>query len=217
MVHSSGIAGHDRLPLRSAINKLILKDNFIILASGSRYRRELLGRLGLAFEAWSPDVDEQALAGEAPRATAARLAQAKALAAAARFPAAWILGSDQVAELEGAPIGKPGTRETARAQLAAMSGRVVRFHTAVCLLEAASRGLRESLVTTEVRFRSLAGREIERYLEREDALDCAGSARSEGLGIALTEAIVGEDPTALVGLPLIELSRMLRASGFQVP
>jgi len=192
-----------------------LKDFSLILASGSRYRQELLGRLGMPFEAWSPDVDERPLPGEAPAATAARLARAKAQAGAGRFPGAWIIGSDQVADLGGEPIGKPGTRSKAREQLLAMSGRTVRFHTALCLL--GPHGPREALVTTEVDFRPLTGAEIDRYLDREDALDCAGSAKSEGLGIALLASLEGDDPTALVGLPLIALCALLREAGFRVP
>lgn len=204
---------------RSAfVNKnLILKDFLLILASGSRYRQELLGRLGLPFKAWAPDVDERPLPAERPRETAIRLARAKAQAAAARFPAAFVIGSDQVAELDGQPIGKPGTRENARAQLRAMRGRTVRFHTALCLLDAARAKAREQLVTTEVDFRALTDAEIERYLDREPAFDCAGSAKSEGLGIALLSRLAGDDPTALVGLPLVALATLLRAEGFEVP
>ncbi|APV51028.1 hypothetical protein BWI17_15855 [Betaproteobacteria bacterium GR16-43] len=198
-------------------NKLILKDILIILASGSRYRRELLERLGLPFRTWSPDVDERAHAGEVPRDTAIRLARDKARAGAAAHPHAWIIGSDQVAELDGQPIGKPGNRENARAQLCAMRGRSVQFHTGVCLFHAESQRLQERLVTTEVAFRPLTDDEIERYLEREPAFDCAGSAKSEALGISLLDRLSGDDPTALVGLPLIALSAMLRAEGLAVP
>jgi septum formation protein len=188
----------------------------IILASGSPYRRELLERLGLAFESWSPDLNETPGDGERPRDTATRLARAKAETAGRCHADAWIIGSDQVAELEGQPIGKPGSLEKARAQLAAMSGRAVHFHTALCLLSP-SGSRREDLVTTEVAFRRLSDAEITRYLAREPALDCAGSAKSEGLGIALLERLSGDDPTALVGLPLIALAAMLRAEGFEVP
>ena len=198
-------------------NKLILKDFLLILASGSKYRQELLGRLGLPYRPWSPEVDERAAAGEAPAATARRLALAKAQAGVAHFPSAWIIGSDQVAELDGVAIGKPGTLDNARAQLRAMRGRTVRFHTAVCLLHAASGRASEALATTEVDFRALTDAEIERYLAREPALDCAGSAKSEGLGIALLGRLAGDDPTALIGLPLIALARMLRDAGFDVP
>jgi len=189
----------------------------IILASGSRYRRELLARLGLAFESWSPDVDESALAGESPRQTAARLARCKADAAARRWPQALIIGSDQVAELGGEAIGKPGTLQKAREQLERLSGREVLFHTGLCLLDAASGNAQARVVTTDVVFRRLTAAEIDAYLAREPALDCAGSAKSEGLGIALLDRLGGEDPTALVGLPLIALSRMLRNAGVAVP
>lgn len=137
------------------------------------------------------------------------------MAALARHPGAWVIGSDQVAELDGRPIGKPGNRENARRQLRAMRGRTVVFHTALCLL--ANGGAREALVPTEVTFRALADDEIERYLELEPAYDCAGSAKSEALGIVLLERLRGDDPTALVGLPLIALAAMLRAEGAAVP
>lgn len=192
-----------------------MKDFFLVLASGSRYRAELLGRLGIPFEAWSPSIDESALDGEPCARTADRLARAKARAALERYPQAWVIGSDQVAELDGRPIGKPGNRDNARRQLRAMSGRTVVFHTALCLL--AHGRAREALVPTEVSFRELAEGEIDRYVELEPAYDCAGSAKSEALGISLIAAIRGDDPTALVGLPLIALSAMLRAEGAQVP
>ncbi len=187
----------------------------IILASASRYRRELLGRLGLPFESWSPDIDESALPGETPARTAARLALGKAQAAAARWPGRCVIGSDQVAEAAGRPINKPGTLEGAREQLRQLSGKRVLFHTGLCVLHEAHR--HERLVTTEVVFRALSDAEIERYLAREPAFDCAGSAKSEGLGIALLERLTGDDPTALVGLPLIALAHILRAEGFDVP
>ncbi len=192
-------------------------NNKLVLASGSRYRHDLLARFGVPFETCSPEVDERALPGEAPRQTAARLARAKADAAAERFPGAWIIGSDQVAELDGRPVGKPGTLDNARRQLREMSGRTVHFHTALCLLNRARERRSERLVTTDVDFRPLSQAEIERYLAREPALDCAGSAKSEGLGISLLERLGGDDPTALVGLPLIALAAMLRAEGFEVP
>lgn len=192
-----------------------MKDFFLVLASGSRYRAELLGRLGLPFQAWSPAIDESPLPGEACAATAARLARAKAEAALAQFPGAWIIGSDQVAELDGAPIGKPGNRDNARRQLRAMRGRTVVFHTGLCLL--AQGRAQEALVPTRVSFRDLRDDEIERYLDREPAFDCAGSAKSEALGIALLSGLSGDDPTALVGLPLIALAAMLRREGAAVP
>ena len=191
--------------------------HFIVLASGSRYRRELLDRLGLRFECWSPDLDEAALPGEAPAATAARLARAKARAAQARWPDAWVIGSDQVADVDGRAVSKPGTLENARRQLRELSARTVLFHTALCVAHAAMAKQHERLVTTEVAFRALSDAEIDRYLEREPALDCAGSAKSEGLGISLLARLGGDDPTALVGLPLIALAEILRAEGFEVP
>ena len=189
----------------------------IVLASSSRYRRELLQRLGLPFESWSPDVDESPLPAEPPRETAIRLARAKATAATRKFPKAWIVGSDQVADLDGRAIGKPGTFENARRQLRDVSGHSVLFHTALCVLNARMERRHERLVTTEVAFRRLSDSEIDRYLEREHALDCAGSAKSEGLGVSLLSRMHGEDPSALVGLPLIALSAILRAEGFEVP
>ncbi len=189
----------------------------IVLASSSRYRRELLQRLGLPFETWAPEVDEKPLPAEPPRETAIRLARAKAEAGARRFPKAWVIGSDQVADLDGRPIGKPCTFENARRQLRDVSGHSVLFHTALCVWNARMERRHERLVTTEVGFRRLSDAEIDRYLEREHALDCAGSAKSEGLGIALLSRLHGEDPTALVGLPLVALASMLRAEGFDVP
>jgi septum formation protein len=189
----------------------------IVLASSSRYRRELLQRLGLPFESWSPDVDESPLPAEPPRETAIRLARAKAEAAARKFPKAWVIGSDQVADLDGRSIGKPGTFANARRQLREVSGHSVLFHTALCVWNARLERRHERLVTTEVAFRRLSDAEIDRYLEREHALDCAGSAKSEGLGVSLLSRMHGEDPTALVGLPLIALAALLRAEGFEVP
>ena len=189
----------------------------IVLASSSRYRRELLERLGLPFEAWAPDIDEAPRVGEPPRETAIRLARAKAQAASRQFPLAWVIGSDQVADLDGRPIGKPGAIEHARRQLREVSGHSVLFHTALCVWNARLERRHERLVTTDVAFRRLTDGEIDRYLSREPALDCAGSAKSEGLGIALLSRLGGEDPTALVGLPLIALSAILRAEGFDIP
>lgn len=192
-----------------------MKDISLILASGSPYRAQLLRRLGLPFEAWSPSVDETALPGESCSRTAARLARLKAEAARDRFPGAWTIGSDQVAELDGMPIGKPGDRDNARRQLRAMRGRTVVFHTGLCLL--ANGRAHETVVPTRVTFRPLEDDEIDRYLDREPAFDCAGSAKSEALGISLLESLAGDDPTALVGLPLIALCAMLRAEGLPVP
>ncbi|MBS0375092.1 MAG: septum formation protein Maf [Proteobacteria bacterium] len=187
----------------------------LILASTSRYRRELLGRLGLDFEVEAPGVDEAALPGEAPAALAARLALAKAAAVAARHPGAVVIGSDQVAECAGRALGKPGTPAQAVRQLTDASGQVVIFHTAVAV---ARPGAAPETHTdrTRVRFRTLPRAEIERYVERDAPLDCAGSFRSEGLGVALFEAIETVDPTALVGLPLIWLAGALGRAGLSV-
>lgn len=189
----------------------------IILASASPYRRALLERLGLPFTAWAPDIDEDAPAGESPHATVVRLARAKAQAASARWPRSLIIGSDQVADLDGAAINKPGSPQAAREQLMRLSGRTVLFHTGLCLCNAAAGRLQERVVTTPVVYRALAADEIGRYLEREPAFDCAGSAKIEGLGVSLVERVGGEDPTALVGLPLIALCEMLRAEGVTIP
>ncbi|HSB23674.1 MAG TPA: Maf family nucleotide pyrophosphatase [Burkholderiaceae bacterium] len=185
----------------------------LILASTSRYRRELLERLRLPFTVVAPQVDESAAPGEAPAALARRLALAKAQAVAAREPLAVVIGSDQVAELDGTALGKPGTHERAREQLRSMRGRAVHFHTAVAVARAASGFVQEQLVTVTVRFRPLSDEEIERYLRLEQPYDCAGSAKCETLGIVLADAIESDDPTALVGLPLIRTAAMLRAAG----
>lgn len=183
----------------------------LILGSTSRYRRDLLQRLGLPFETFAPQVDETPLPGEAPAALAERLARAKAAEVASRHPEALVIGSDQVAELDGAAIGKPGTHERAVAQLRAMRGRAVVFHTAVAVQRDDFQALR--LVPVTVRFRPLSDAEIETYLRIEQPYDCAGSAKSEGLGIALLDAIESTDPTALIGLPLIATAALLRAAG----
>ncbi|MFN7695241.1 MAG: Maf family nucleotide pyrophosphatase [Burkholderiales bacterium] len=184
----------------------------LILGSTSRYRRELLERLRVPFEVVSPLVDETPLPHEMPAALAERLALAKALAVAALHPGAWVIGSDQVADLDGLPLGKPGQHEIAVAQLRAMQGRTVIFQTAVAVAAAGFAQVRR--VPVSVRFRRLSETEIERYLRLEEPYDCAGSAKSEGLGITLLEAIDSSDPTALVGLPLIQTAELLRASGF---
>jgi len=189
----------------------------LVLGSSSRYRRELLSRLGLPFEVDTPAVDETPRPGEAPRALAQRLAATKAHAVACRHPQAVVIGSDQVAELDGEPLGKPGTHERAVAQLRRMSGRTVLFQTALSVVCQASGFVGHELATVEVRFRTLDDGEIERYLRAEQPYDCTGSAKSEGLGIALLEAIVSDDPTALVGLPLIRTARLLRAAGLRLP
>ena len=187
----------------------------LVLASTSPYRRELLGRLRLPFDVARPEADETPGHGEAPPALAMRLAEAKAAAIARLDVSAWVLGSDQVAELDGLPLGKPGGREAAIAQLASMSGRVVAFHTGVCLLREGAALLATDL--TRVHFRRLDAAEIARYVDAEQPFDCAGSFKSEGLGIALFEAIESSDPTALVGLPLIATARLLRQAGFALP
>jgi septum formation protein len=194
-----------------------LTTNSVVLASGSKYRRALLKRLGIPFKVWAPDVDETPLRGELPRDTAVRLGRIKAEAGGRQFTTSWIIGSDQVADLDGKPIGKPGTLEKARAQLRELSGHTVLFHTALCFWNARLERRHERLVTTDVSFRRLTDAEIDRYLEREPAFDVAGSAKSEGLGVSLLSRLGGDDPTALVGLPLIALSAMLRAEGFDVP
>jgi septum formation protein len=185
----------------------------LILASTSRYRRELLERLRLPFELRSPDVDEAPRPGERPAALAQRLALAKAQAVAKAFPDAVVIGSDQVADLDGEPIGKPGTHERAVAQLRAMRGRSVVFQTAVAVVRASTGYVGTALAPVTVRFRPLGDAEIEHYLRTEQPYDCAGSAKCETLGIALLDAIESDDPTALVGLPLIRTSALLRAAG----
>lgn len=187
----------------------------LILASTSPYRRELLERLRLPFETARPEVDETAVTGESPSQTAQRLASAKAGAVALREPGAWVIGSDQVAELDGRLLGKPGGREAAVAQLAAMSGREVRFSTALSLQR--DDAVSQALDVTLVRFRSLRADEIARYVDAEQPFDCAGSFKSEGLGIVLFDAIESRDPTALIGLPLIALCGLLRQAGFVLP
>ena len=189
----------------------------LILASSSPYRRELLSRLGIPFETVSPDIDETALAGEAPEATALRLARAKAQAVATRAPGSVVIGSDQVATLDGAQIGKPGNHANALAQLQTMRGRRVIFHTALCLWdsrEGAALPEQSENVQVFVRFRDLSDAELDAYLHIEQPYDCAGSAKNEGLGIALLDRIDSSDPTALTGLPLIALTGMLRRAGF---
>lgn len=189
--------------------------NRLILASTSRYRAELLARLRIPFDLRAPGIDEAPEPGEAPQALAQRLARAKAQAAAQRHPECWVLGSDQVAELDGAVLGKPGGPERAAEQLALCSGRKVRFLTAVALIK--GEQALEALDLTIVQFRPLAVDEIARYVAAEQPYDCAGSFRCEGLGIALFERIETEDPTALIGLPVIAVSRLLREAGYTLP
>jgi septum formation protein len=188
----------------------------LVLASASSYRRSLLGRLGLAFECADPDCDESPLAGEAAPDTALRLAAAKARAMAARFPDALIVGSDQVATCDGERLGKPGGHERAVEQLRSLSGRAADFFTAVALHDARSGATQTRLVPCRVTFRTLDDAAIEAYLRREQPYDCAASAKSEGLGIALIARIDTEDPTSLVGLPLIALSELLERAGLPV-
>ena len=187
----------------------------LILASTSRYRRELLARLRLEFEVARPEVDESALPGETPSVLARRLARAKACAIAVNSQHAWVIGSDQVADLEGRTLGKSGSRDAAIAQLQEMTGRPVAFRTAVCVMRGDTSF--DALDTTVVHFRNLDHAEIERYVDAEQPFDCAGSFKSEGLGIALFEAIDTQDPTALIGLPLIATARLLRQAGFALP
>jgi septum formation protein len=188
----------------------------LVLASGSRYRRALLERLGLAFEVVVPDIDETALPGEAPADTAARLAEAKARSVARLLDDALVIGSDQVAELEGEAIGKPRDRTEAIAQLRRMRGRTVVFHTAVSLVDAATGVARSALVDVASTFRNLDDAALAAYVDRELPLDCAGSVKSEALGIALFTRIASDDPTALIGLPLIRLTDLLEAEGVRV-
>lgn len=185
----------------------------LILGSTSRYRRELLERLRLPFQVVSPQVDETPLPGEAPAALATRLALAKARAVAAMHPQAVVIGSDQVADVDGEPVGKPGNHERATAQLRAMSGRSIVFQTGVAVVRRASGFEAAHLVPVTVRFRELDDEDIEHYLRAEQPYDCAGSAKAETLGIALLCAIESSDPTALVGLPLIRTCELLRAAG----
>jgi septum formation protein len=196
-----------------------LGDVDLVLGSTSRYRRELLARLTSSFRVHAPAVDESARAGEAPASLAARLAVAKAHAVAAACPGALVIGSDQVAELDGIALGKPGTVEAACAQLRACSGRTVAFHTALCVVDARDPTARvhADADLTRVVFRPLDEGAIERYVEAERPLDCAGSFKAEGLGITLFERIESIDPTALVGLPLIALARLLRGAGIELP
>ncbi len=189
----------------------------LVLASSSPYRRELLARLHLPFEVMSPDVDETPLPNEKPQDTALRLAQLKARAVADKFPDALIIGSDQVAMLGDTQLGKPHTFDNAKKQLTAASGRKMTFHTALCLYNSKTGRMQARVVPINVQFRNLTEAQIERYLHKEQPYNCAGSAKSEGLGIALIERFEGDDPNALIGLPLIALVDMLNAEGVAVP
>ena len=188
----------------------------LILASSSPYRRELLERLQLPFSVLSPDIDETPLAGEFPDQTALRLAQAKALKVADMHPDALIIGCDQVATLDGLQLGKPLNHENAVRQLTLMRGRSVIFHSALCLYNAANQHMQTDVVPYTVTFRDLSNAQIENYLRREQPYQCAGSAKSEGLGIAIIAAMQGDDPNALIGLPLIRLIDMLNNQGVAI-
>jgi septum formation protein len=188
----------------------------LILGSTSHYRRELLERLSIPFQVAAPDVDETPLPQEAPRVLAERLALAKAKAVATQFPQAVVIGSDQVADLNGQSLGKPGTHDKAVAQLRQMRGQVVIFQTAVSVVCLETGFEQSSLAAVRVKFRDLTDDEIENYLQLEKPYDCAGSAKSEGLGIALLASIDSDDPTALIGLPLIRTCQMLRAAGIEL-
>jgi len=189
----------------------------LILASTSVFRRELLGRLQIPFETASPNLDESPLPNESPVATAERLSLAKAKAVADQFPNALIIGSDQVAYLGELRFGKPGVRTRAIEQLQTMRGKTVLFHTGLCLYNSATNRSQITGVSTEVVFRSLSDAEIERYVDKEEPYHCAGSAKSEGLGVSLLDRMRSDDPTALIGLPLIALCAMLREEGIQIP
>lgn len=188
----------------------------LVLGSTSRYRRELLSRLNVPFEVAAPDVDEAPFPGELPAALAQRLALAKAHAVAAKFPQAVVIGSDQVADLHGQSLGKPGTHERAVEQLRQMRGQAVMFQTALAVVCLDSGFVQQDTAAVRVVFRDLSDAEIENYLRIEQPYDCAGSAKSEGLGIALLDRIDNDDPTALIGLPLIRTARMIRAAGVKL-
>jgi septum formation protein len=199
-----------------ASNTSLAGSRTLILGSTSRYRKELLSRLGIPFQTESPQVDETPLPGEKPADLAIRLALAKAREVAQRHPGSVVIGSDQVADLHGEPLGKPGTHERAVAQLRRMRGETVVFQTALAVVCADAGFERCELAVVRVQFRQLSDEEIEYYLRAEQPYDCAGSAKSEGLGIALLDRIDNDDPTALVGLPLIRTCRLLRAAGVKV-
>jgi septum formation protein len=187
----------------------------LILASSSPYRRQLLERLGIPFASISPNIDETPLQGESPKALTIRLAHEKAKAVSQQHPHAWIVGSDQSADLQGQIIGKPGDHDRAFAQLKQMQGQTVVFHTALCLL--GPNFCKTIEVPTKVRFRSLPDEVLDNYLRIEKPYDCAGSAKSEGMGIILLEKVESDDPSALIGLPLIALCTLLREAGFSIP
>ncbi len=188
----------------------------LVLASSSPYRKQLLDRLGLAFSTVSPDIDETALPGETPDALVERLAEQKARAVG-EVHQGLIIGSDQVATIDDDILGKPGNHEKAVAQLTRLSGNRVTFHTGLCLLDTAHHEAQVDVVPFTVQFRELSAAQIERYLHAEQPYNCAGSFKSEGLGITLFEKMLGEDPTALVGLPLVKLTEMLSRAGIDLP
>ena len=188
----------------------------LILGSSSPYRRDLLARLRVPFEVATPDIDETPLPGERPDATALRLSRLKAEAIAQRHPGALVIGSDQVCTLDDLQIGKPGTHEKALAQLQLMRGRTVTFHSALCLLDSRNGVAQLADVQTRVTFRNLSDAELDAYLRIETPYDCAGSAKAEGLGIALLARVESDDPTALIGLPLVALTAMLRQAGYPI-
>ncbi|MGK0673347.1 MAG: Maf family protein [Halothiobacillaceae bacterium] len=199
--------------VQSAVSCIPAAEVCLILASTSRYRRELLARLGLPFAAIGPHIDETRREGESAEAMVRRLAREKAQAVATHHPSAWVIGSDQCAVLDDAILGKPGTHKQAFAQLQAASGRSVVFHTGLCLM-CLDKGFERTVeVPFTVRFRHLTNAEIEHYLAKDKPYDCAGGFKSEGLGIALFEAFEGSDPSALIGLPLIALCALLRQAG----
>jgi septum formation protein len=188
----------------------------LILASTSPYRADLLKRLGLKFERVAPRTDETPTVGEVPAALALRLSVAKAAAVAALYPTSMVIGSDQVADLDGEPLGKPGHRDAAIAQLLRLAGRTLTFHTAVAVATDGGARIERTSVPTTVQFRALSRRMIESYVDREPAFDCAGSAKCEGLGIALMRRVSSEDPTAIIGLPLMALTSLLGRFGVDV-
>jgi len=199
------------------ISSIAKQQRTLVLASTSPYRRELLQRLGVAFRTMAPDVDETRRQDESPDALVLRLSEAKARAGASQYPDALVIGSDQVAVCGNEVLGKPGNHEAACVQLARLSGQQVIFLTGLCLYDASSDDVRVDLVTYQVTFRQLTDQQIDRYLKIEQPYNCAGSFKSEGLGISLFESMQGEDPNALIGLPLIRLTSWLNATGINIP
>lgn len=189
----------------------------LVLASTSPFRRQLLGRLGLPFDAAAPEVEESRLPDESPEALVLRLSEAKARAVASQFSDALVIGSDQVAVIDGQVLGKPGSRERAIAQLVCASGRRVTFLTGLCLVDAASGRTHRACETFHVHFRTLSAEQVSRYVDREQPFNCAGSFKSEGYGVTLFERLEGDDPSALIGLPLIRLVDLLGREGVELP